>query len=124
MALWTARLIGALTVLFLALDAIGKFARPHYVVDAFARLEIPIALAPLIGALLLALVVLYTSARTRLLASVLLTGYLGGAVAVNLRAGDPVFETVFPVIVGVFVWAPSLLTEVRLRPLLPWRREL
>src|SRR5579884_3842023 len=94
-ALWTARIIGALSVLFLAFDAVGKFARPQAVVDAFSRLGMSVDVAPLIGTILLALVVLYVIPRTRRLSAILLTGYLGGAVAVQLRAGSSLFETLF-----------------------------
>jgi hypothetical protein len=118
-ALWTARIIGALTVLFLVFDAIGKFLKPQPVADAFARLGLPIALAPAIGTLLLLLVVLYVIPRTRITAAILLTGYLGGAIAVNLRAGDPVFETLFPALVGILVWMPLYLLDERLRSIVP-----
>lgn len=116
-ALWTARVIGTLTVLFLAFDAFGKFARPQPVVDAFARLGMPIALAPTIGAILSILVLAYLVPRTRALATVLLTAYLGGAVAVQLRAGSSAFETLFPVITGVLVWVPAYLVDERIRTL-------
>ena len=118
-ALWTARVIAALTVLFLAFDAVGKFLKPQPVADAFARLGLPISLAPAIGTLLLTLVVLYVVPKTRVLAAVLLTGYLGGAIAVNLRAGDPAFETLFPAIVGLLVWIPPYLLDERVRALVP-----
>jgi hypothetical protein len=118
-ALWTARGIGLFTVLFLAFDAFGKFLKPQPVVDAFTRLGLPVSLAPAIGTLLLALVVLYVTPKTRVLAAVLLTGYLGGAIAVNLRAGDPAFETLFPVIVGLLVWIPPYLLDGRVRSLVP-----
>ncbi len=118
-AVWTARIIGTLMVLFLAFDAAGKFFKPQPVVDAFARLGMPIAVAPLIGALLLVFVVLYAVARTRVLGATLLTGYLGGAIAVNLRAADPAFETIFPGIIGVLVWLPPYLLDARLRSVLP-----
>lgn len=112
---WTARVLGAVTVLFLLFDAVGKFMKPQPVVDAFARIGVPLALAPEIGTILLALVVLYVIPQTRALGAVLLTGYLGGAVAINLRAGDSAFETLFPVIIGVIAWAPLYLLDERVR---------
>lgn len=114
-ALWTARVIAAIDVLFLAFDAFGKFARPQPVVDAFAKLSISLSLAPAIGSLLLLLVILYVIPKTRRIGAILLTGYLGGAVAVQFRAGDPAFETLFPVIMGILVWAPLYLTDERVR---------
>jgi hypothetical protein len=49
----------------------------------------------------------------------LLTGYLGGAIAVNWRAGDPAFETLFPAIIGLLVWIPPYLLDARVRSLIP-----
>lgn len=121
-AVWTARVLGALTVLFLLFDAFGKFARPQMVVDAFAMLGMPIGDAPLIGSLLTVIVVLYVIPVTRVLGVMLLTGYLGGAVAVQLRVGTPPFETLFPVIMGVLAWIPVYLTDERVRALLPLRQ--
>ncbi len=97
-ALWIARPIAMLVILFMLFDAAGKFFKPAPVVEAFARLGFPIELAPLVGSILLALTVLYIIPKTNTFAAILLTGYLGGAVAINLRAGDPLFETIFPVL--------------------------
>jgi hypothetical protein len=120
---WTAGIVGTLTVLFLVFDAVGKFVRPQPVVDAFARLGLSIALAPAIGTLLLILALLYVLPQTRILAAILLTGYLGGAIAVNLRAADPAFETLFPAIVGALVWLPPYLLDARLRSMIPFVRK-
>ena len=121
-ALWVARPIATLAILFMLFDAFAKFAKPAPVVDAFARLGVPIALAPVIGTILLVLVALYIIPKTSTFAAVLLTGYLGGAVATNLRAGDPLFEILFPIIFGVLVWAPRYLTDPRVRDLIPLHR--
>lgn len=121
-ALWTARVIGTLTVLFLAFDAVGKYFRPQPVVEAFARLGVPISLASTIGTLLLVPLVLYVIPQTRILGAILLSGYLGGAIAVNLRAADPPFETIFPALVGILVWLPLYLVDARVRALIPLTR--
>jgi len=118
-----AGVIGILAVLFLVFDAFGKFARPEPVVDAFARQGMPIVLAPRIGAILLALVILYVIPRLRIFGAILLTGYFGGAVAVNMRAGFTPFETVFPIIMGVLIWLPVYLVDERVRALIPISRE-
>jgi hypothetical protein len=120
---WTARVLGTLVALFLLFDAFGKFAKPQPVTDAFARQGMPISLAPVIGSILLALVILYLVPRTRVFAAILLTGYLGGAVAINLRAGFSPFETVFPIIMGAIAWAPIYLVDERVRALIPLRNE-
>src|SRR6185437_16308720 len=85
--LWTARVIEILAVLFMLFDVVGKYTRPEPVVSAFARQGMPLSLAPVIGTLLLVLTVLYVFPRTSVLGAVLLTGYFGGAVTANLRAG-------------------------------------
>jgi hypothetical protein len=114
-SLWAARILGALDVLFLLFDAFGKWTRPQPVVDAFAMLGQPLAQAPTIGTILFVLVVLYIVPRTRFLAAILLTGYLGGAVAIQMRAATPAFETLFPIVMGILVWMPLYLTDERVR---------
>jgi hypothetical protein len=120
--LWTGRVLTALAILFLLFDAFGKFARPAPVADAFARLGIPIALSSGIGTLLLVCTILYAIPRTATLGATLLTGYFGGAVAIHMRAGSPLFETVFPVIFGVLVWAGIYVRDCSLRKVFPVRR--
>jgi DoxX-like family len=117
--LWTGRVLTVLTILFLLFDAAGKFAKPAPVVDAFARLGIPMSLSTSVGILLLACTVLYAIPRTAVLGAVLLTGFLGGAAAIQMRAGSPVFETVFPVILGVLAWGGIYLRSCGLRKVFP-----
>ncbi len=92
--LWTGRVLTTLTVLFMLFDAIGKLIRPAPapIADAFARLGFPLPLASSIAILLLVSTILYAVPRTTVLGAVLLTGYLGGAVAIQLRAGSSFFE--------------------------------
>jgi hypothetical protein len=117
--LWTGRILVVLSILFLLFDAVGKFAKPAPVVDAFARLGIPLALSTSVGSLLLVGTALYAIPRTAVLGAVLLTGYLGGAVAIQMRAGSPTFETVFPVLLGVLIWAGAHLRICGLRKVFP-----
>jgi len=119
--LWTGRAITGLVVLFLALDGAIKFSRPAPVVEAFAHVGWPIELAPVLGTILLACVILYAVPRTAILGAVLLTGYLGGAVATHLRAGDPLFSHVlFPTYMGALLWTGLYLRDRRLRALIQW----
>jgi hypothetical protein len=74
-----------------------------------------------IGIILLICTVAYAIPRTSILGAILLTGYLGGAVATQLRAGNPLFETIFPIIFGVLIWAGVFLRDDRLRALVPFR---
>lgn len=123
-ARWTPRvgtaLVGLVT-LFMVMDGVMHLLAPAPVIDAFRRLEVPTDLAVPLGILELVCVALYAVPRTAVLGAILLTGYLGGAAAVNLRVGDPAFETLFPVIVGVLAWGGLYLREERVRALLPRR---
>jgi hypothetical protein len=116
-------IISGLMVAFNLFDAFSKFAQPKPVADAFARTGWPLHLSSTLGAILLLCTVLYIIPRTSLLGAVLLTGYLGGAVATNLRLENPLFtNTLFPVYFGILVWTGLLLRDPRLRkvfPLLP-----
>ncbi len=120
--IWTARGVQTLVVLFALFDVFGKYAVPAPVADAFARQGMPVAFAPLIGTLLLIITVLYAIPRTSVLGVILLTGYLGGACATNLRAQFPAFEILFPVIFGIVAWLPVYLLDERVRGLIPLRR--
>jgi DoxX-like family len=119
--LWAGRVISGIVILFLLFDAIVKLMKVAPVLEASARLGYPPSLAVGIGALLLACVIVYLIPRTSVLGAVLLTGYLGGATAAQVRIGAPLFETLFPVIFGVLVWAGVFLREDRLRTLIPLR---
>lgn len=119
---WTGRVLTGLTVLFMLFDAFGKFAKPPQVIEACTRLGIPSPQLLSIGILLLVSTIIYAIPRTAVLGAVLLTGYLGGAVAIQMRAGSPTFETVFPVIFGVILWGGVYLRECGLRRVFPVRR--
>jgi len=95
-----------LVVAFLVFDSVIKFIKPAPVTEAFAKLGWPVTLAATLGVICLACTVLYAIPRTAVLGAILLTGYLGGAVATHLRAGDPLFSHVlFPTYLGALLWA-------------------
>jgi hypothetical protein len=121
-ALWTGRVLTILTILFLAFDAFGKFAKPVQVTDAFAHLGLPISTSVTIGVVLTVCTILYAIPQTAILGAVLLTGFLGGAVCIQLRVANPPFETLFPVIFGIVMWAGIYLRDPELRRLMPIRR--
>jgi DoxX-like family len=118
---WTGRVLSALVVAFMLFDAAGKFFMPGPVVDAFKRLGVPLSVGLSIGLLLLACTIVYAIPRTAVLGAVLLTGYFGGAVAIHLRAGSTLFETLFPIVFGVITWAGIYLREPKLGKVLPVR---
>ena len=123
--LLTGRALSTLTVLFLIMDITFKFIRPipPQVTKSMTQLGFQLGLLNVIGILLLVCTVLYVIPRTSVLGAVLLTGYLGGAVSVQLRVGNPLFGYVlFPVYFGVLMWAGLCLREPRLLALLPLRK--
>jgi len=103
--IWTGWAISGLTVAFLLFDATAKFAKPAQVVEAFARTGWPMRLSSTLGAILLICTAFYLVPQTSVLGAILLTGYLGGAVATNLRLENPLLtHTLFPVYFGVLIW--------------------
>ncbi len=120
--LWVGRVLSGLVVLFLIPDGIVKFIKPAPVVEAFAHVGWPLSLANVLGTLLLVCIALYAIPRTSILGAILLTGYLGGAVATHLRAGDPLFSHIlFPTYLGVLLWLGLYLRDDRVRVLIPLR---
>ena len=119
--IWTGRVLTTLVTLFLLFDAVEKLLMPPPVVEAATRLGFPMNLIPGVGVLLLVCTVLYVVPRTAVLGAILTTGFLGGAVAIQMRAGSPLFETLFPVIFGVLVWSGIYLRDRRLSLLMPFR---
>jgi len=119
--LWIGRVITGLTVLFLLFDAVGKFLLPQQVVNAPIRLGLPVHLNLDLAVILTVISVLYLMPATAVLGAVLVTAYLGGAVAIQWRAGMPALDIAFPVLFGVIVWAGILLRDVHLRQIFPLR---
>ena len=120
--LWTGRVLTTLVVLFLLLDAAVRLIVPPLVVQDSVHLGFPVHLNPVLGVILLVVTPLYVIPRTALLGAVLLTSFLGGAVAILMRAGSPLFMELLPVLFGVFVWAGLLLRDAQLRVVFPLRR--
>ncbi len=121
-SLRTGRVLSGLVVLFLLMDAGVKLVQAVPAMEATAQLGYPGSTVLPLGLLLLACTVLYVAPRTALLGAVLLTGYLGGAVASHVRVGNPLFShTLFPVYLGVLLWGGLYLRDARVRALLPLR---
>ncbi|MGD1071535.1 MAG: DoxX family protein [Bryobacteraceae bacterium] len=112
------RILIVLTALFMLMDGVMKIVKPVQVLEANIRLGYPVSTLSGIGIALIVCTVIYLIPRTALLGAVLLTGYLGGAVASNVRAGSGMFETIFPVLFAVLVWAGPWLRDRRLRSLI------
>ena len=116
--LWASRIISGIVVLFLIFDGVTKLMTINPVVEGMRKLGYPLPLAPVIGAILLICVVLYVIPWTAPLGAILLTGYLGGAVASQLRIEMPLFGyTLFPIYVAVLAWGGLYLRDTRVRAL-------
>lgn len=115
-ARWFGRVLSAVPILFLTFDVAMKLAHHPAVAEASARLGLPQDLAPVVASILAICLALHVVPRTAVLGAVLLTGYLGGAVLVHLRVGDPLFShTLFPVYIGALLWAGLFLRDARVR---------
>src|SRR5882724_12948384 len=119
--MWAGRIISALPILFLLMDGVMKLVKPRVVVEATVQLGYPESVIVGLGVVLLTCTVLYMIPATSVLGAILLTGYLGGAVATHVRVGEGLFSVLFPVIVGVLIWLGLYLRGDRLRTLVPLR---
>jgi hypothetical protein len=123
-AIWAGRLMSGLVILFLLLDGAMKLIPLDVVIKASEPLGIPGDLARTLGVLTLVCTLLYAFPRTAVLGAILLTGYLGGAIATHLRVGDPLFSHVlFGAYLGLMVWGGLYLRDRRLRALIPLLRD-
>jgi len=121
--LWTGRIMSALPALFLLVDGVGKLVKPAPVVQGTVQLGYPESVLLGLGIVLLSCTVLYVIPRTAVLGAILLTGYLGGAVATHVRVGSPLFSHIlFPVYLAVLISGGLYLRDERLRALIPLRR--
>jgi hypothetical protein len=117
--IWTGRVLSALPVLLLLFSASMKLLKPPGVVDSFTKFGYPEWLLLPLGITEITCTIIYLIPRTNILGAILLTGYLGGAVATHVRVSDPKF--VMPFLAGVLAWMGLFLREPRLRQLIPFR---
>ena len=120
--LWTGRILSGLGALFMAFDGTIHVLRRAPVVDAFGKLGYPLGVSATLGLIELICVALYLLPRTSVLGAVLLTGYLGGAIATQVRVGAPLFSTtLFPLYVALLLWGGLYLRDDRVSSLIPLR---
>ena len=117
--LWGGRIISVLPALFLILDGAMKLFKPAPVVEATVRLGYAENVIVPIGIVLLVCTVLYLVPKTSVLGAILLTAYLGGAVATHVRAAEGAFPVVFPIVIGGLLWLGLYLRNRSLRVLVP-----
>ncbi len=124
--LWSGRVLSGLAITFLLFDGIGKFfleSMPKEAMEAAAKLDYPLEIMPYIGTTLLICTLLYAVPKTTVLGAILLTGYLGGAVASHVRILNPLgTHILFPVYLGIFIWLGLYLRTPQLRAFIPWKK--
>jgi len=122
-AAWAGRIVSILPMLFLLFDAVMKLMNAAPVAEAQTQLGIPQNLTLSIGILELACVLIYAIPQSSILGAILLTGYLGGATAIQMRVANPLFtHLLFPAYVGLLLWGGLYLRDERLRRLLTYRK--
>jgi hypothetical protein len=115
-------ILSGLPALFLLMDAGMKLVKPGFVVTVNRELGYPEGVIVPLGVVLLVCTILYMIPRTAVLGAILLTGYLGGAVATHVRVSGPVFSVILPVILGALLWGGLYLRDQRLSVLIPLRK--
>lgn len=108
--------MSGVAIAFLAVDSLVKLLRLPPAMEGTAQLGYPLEVVFPLGVVLLACVLAYATPRTSVWGAVLLTGYLGGAVATHVRVGHPLFtHTLFPIYVAALLWGGVLLRDSRAR---------
>lgn len=119
---WAGIVISAIPTLFLLVDAVAKLFKPEPVVTGTVELGYPETVIVPLGVVLLVCTLLYAIPVTSVVGAILLTGYLGGAIATHVRIGSPLFtHQLFPVYLGIMIWLGLYLRDIRLRSLVPLR---
>jgi uncharacterized membrane protein YphA (DoxX/SURF4 family) len=114
----TGWILGILPMPLLALSAFMKLTLPPQVVEGFEKQGWPTTVALPLGIVELACCALYLIPQTAVLGAILLTGYLGGAIATHVRVSEPFW---IPALIGVVLWIGLYLRDPRLRVLAPIR---
>lgn len=121
-ALWAGRVLSAIPILVMLMSAGFKFAQPPQVVEMFTgKFGYPASTLVALGVVELLCVVLYAISQTAVLGAILMTGYLGGAIATHVRVADAFLP---PLLLGIFAWGGLFFRDERLRALLPFRKPI
>lgn len=119
---WAGWVLSVVPMPMFLMSATMKFTQPAEAVKGFEHLGWPIAKAAPLGIVELGCLVVYLVPQTSVLGAILLTGYLGGAVATHVRAGDPISNFAIPIVLGILLWGGLFLRDARIRVLIPFRR--
>ena len=121
--IWTGRILSGIGALFMLFDATIHLLKPPAVVEGFAKLGFPTNVAVPLAIIEFVCIILYLIPRTSVFGAILLTGYLGGAIATQLRVSAPLFSTLlFPIYVALFLWGGLYLRDPLVRTIIPVRR--
>lgn len=118
---WAGLIVSGLTALFLLVDGGAKLFKPAPVVEATVKLGYPESVIIPLGIVLVLCTIIYLIPATSVLGAILVTGYLGGAVATHVRSNEGVFPIIFPVILGALIWLGLYLRDPQLRAFIPLR---
>lgn len=119
MMMWGGIALSAIPALMLVASAVAKLTHAAPVREGFAKFGYPESILTPLGVVELICAVLFAIPQTAVLGAILMTGYLGGAVATHVRIGDPFIP---PLALGIIAWAGLYLRDERIRALLPLRR--
>ncbi|MGH7602823.1 MAG: DoxX family protein [Gemmatimonadaceae bacterium] len=123
--IWAGRIISGLATAFMIFDAVVHISRSPAVVEGFTKAGFSLSLLVPLSIIELICIALYVTPRTAVLGVILLTGYLGGAVATNVRMGMPMFTYILaPVYIAVLLWLGLWLRDDRVRSLIPLRSKI
>lgn len=121
--LWTSYALSGIAVLFLIFDTGIKIMRESHAVEGTVQLGYPDSAVVTLGIIEAVCLILYLIPRTSIFGMILMTGYLGGAVATHVRLGNPLFSHIlFSVYIAILLWGGLYLREQRLRELIPFRK--
>lgn len=120
--LWTSYILQGLVVVMFLMGAVNNILQTETAVNGALEMGYPQTAILYLGILLLISSVLYAIPKTTLTGALLLTAWLGGAVATHILHNDPVFNVLFPVVFGILVWLSIWLRDERLRQLMPFKK--
>jgi DoxX-like family len=118
-ARWTGYVMSALPVLAFVMSGVMKIKKTKEVIEGFAKFGYPETTIIPLGITEIVITVLYLVPGTSVLGAILISGYMGGAVATNYRVGEPWWPCV---IVGILAWGGLFMREPRLRALIPFKK--
>ena len=122
--LWIGMIMSGMAILFLLFDSVTKLMETPQTIEGTVSLGYPVELVPEIGLILLILTIIYVIPQTSIFGAILLTGYLGGAVASNFRLMNPLFShTLFPVYMAVLIWGGLYLRDNLISRFFPFRNK-